>query len=492
MSEISMRAVSKEALRDTKGNFVKARAHHRLRMFFITLFSDLVALGCSITITTFLINNWSHETIFPIHEIDLVLFVLICLSLYMATKLYPGIGLNPALEIKYTVKLTAISFLIVFSLMMFQMPQWNLEKLALVGITFLSVVSILGFRWMIRILAVQGGVWGEPVVIVAGKEKIENVIDYFAGRKRFGLIPVLGVSETTRSLPSQQLNVLNLEAFLSLSDGYFKQKDIHTVIISTQLMAELADKRLHQNFLRKFKRLIFISDMDWLEGASISYHDFEGVLGMEAQQNFLTPFSGFLKRAMDIFFSIFLGLLSLPFLIIISIMISLDSKGPIFYPQERIGRGGRRITIYKFRSMKVDADEEFSQYLKQNKNAFEEWQKKQKLTLDPRITRVGAWIRKLSIDEMPQLFNIFIGDMSFVGPRPILPEQEELYGDDLDVYHSVRPGLTGFWQVSGRNKTSFQQRAVYDVYYVRNWSIWLDIYILLRTVWVVLSRDGAY
>jgi lipopolysaccharide/colanic/teichoic acid biosynthesis glycosyltransferase len=105
---------------------------------------------------------------------------------------------------------------------------------------------------------------------------------------------------------------------------------------------------------------------------------------------------------------------------------------------------------------------------------------------------VGKWIRKFSVDELPQLFNILQGDMSVVGPRPIMLEQKALYGEGIDVYTSVRPGLTGFWQVSGRNRTSFNQRAIYDVYYVRNWSVWLDTYILLRTIWVVLSRDGAY
>ena len=199
-----------------------------------------------------------------------------------------------------------------------------------------------------------------------------------------------------------------------------------------------------------------------------------------------------LKRLMDIFLSFILGILASPMLLLTAVMIKLDSPGPIFYKQDRLGKDRRRITILKFRSMKVNADRILAEYLSQNPGARQEWNETQKLRDDPRITRVGKWIREFSIDEFPQLFNVLKGEMSVVGPRPILLEQMNLYGEGLNVYASIRPGLTGFWQVSGRNRTSFFQRAIYDIYYVHNWSVWLDIYILLRTVWIVLTRDGAY
>jgi lipopolysaccharide/colanic/teichoic acid biosynthesis glycosyltransferase len=142
--------------------------------------------------------------------------------------------------------------------------------------------------------------------------------------------------------------------------------------------------------------------------------------------------------------------------------------------------------------MHVNADRVLADYLATNPLARQEWVRDQKLRADPRITRTGRWIRTFSLDEVPQLFNVLKGDMSMVGPRPIMLDQKTMYGSGIDFYRSVRPGLTGFWQVSGRNRTTFHQRTLFDIYYVRNWSIWLDINILLRTVWVVLSRDGAY
>jgi Undecaprenyl-phosphate galactose phosphotransferase WbaP len=218
----------------------------------------------------------------------------------------------------------------------------------------------------------------------------------------------------------------------------------------------------------------------------------EAEQGSEAELSFTPPTNEMLKRMMDIMISIMLGMLFLPVLLLTAILIRLDSPGPVFYKQARIGKDGRRITIYKFRSMQENGEELLGEYFSKNPKAQLEWDETQKLRKDPRITRVGRWVREYSVDELPQLLNIFKGDMSMVGPRPILFDQKSLYGDGIDVYMKVRPGLTGFWQVSGRNRTSFSQRAAYDIYYVRNWSFWLDMYILLRTVWVVLSRDGAY
>lgn len=229
----------------------------------------------------------------------------------------------------------------------------------------------------------------------------------------------------------------------------------------------------------------FVSDVDWLEGIAISQSGFE-------QGNLLPPGNVVLKRMMDILITLLLSLVLLPVFLLAALLIHLDSPGPVFYAQERLGRNGRRIRIYKFRSMHVNADKVLADYLEKNPVAQQEWMQTQKLRKDPRVTPVGKWIREFSVDELPQLFNVLKGDMSLVGPRPILLEQKGLYGEGIDFYRSVRPGLTGFWQVSGRNRTTFHQRTLFDVYYVRNWSIWLDINILLRTIWVVLSRDGAY
>ena len=469
---------------------IKFRANHRERMFAITFLSDLLALILSTTLGHISIYGTIHFEYIRLGEFENILFVIICIAMLMAARLYPGIGLNPALEMKTVTQLTGVSFLIVLSFLMIRVPLWTQEKLVLTLAGGSSIITILLVRWLMRILMVQLCLWGEPVVVVASGEKLEKMAGYFHERRRLGFLPVLGVSVGRHGTSSVPL--LEMEELLKVTDGYFSQKGIQTVLVSTQIVADLSSSKMNRELLRKFKRMIFISDMDWLEGASIAYHDFEGMLGMEAQQNFLNPLSAVLKRMMDILIAVTAGLVSLPLMLLTAVLIKLDSSGSVLYKQERVGMDGKRIKIYKFRSMREDGERVLAEYLAGNASAQVEWAETQKLKEDPRITRVGKWLRKFSVDELPQLYNILKGDMSVVGPRPILVEQKKLYGEGLEVYTSVRPGLTGFWQVSGRNRTSFCQRAIYDVYYVRNWSVWLDTYILLRTIWVVLSRDGAY
>jgi Undecaprenyl-phosphate galactose phosphotransferase WbaP len=469
---------------------MKFLAHHRARMFAITFLSDLLALLVSTTFIHVAVYHTFHFDYISMGEMEHLLFVIICLSLFITTRLYPGIGLNPALEMKNVTQLTGVSFLIAFGFLIIRAPSESHEKLVLVLISLLAIPALLGMRWLIRILTVQMGAWGEPVVLIADQKILESMMSYFNERRRLGFMPVLGATpDNNSSSIARQFNVSDL---LRLPDSHFTRNGIDTVLVSTQIVSDLTKSGINRDLLRKFKRLIFISDMDWLEGASISYHDFEGMLGMEAQQNFLTLPDELLKRVTDIILSTLLGILCLPVLVLTALLIKLDSPGPVFYRQARVGKDGRRITIFKFRSMQMNADSILMEYLDKNPSARVEWDQTQKLQDDPRITRVGKWIRRFSVDELPQLFNILKGEMSMVGPRPIMLTQRSLYGEGLDVYTSVRPGLTGFWQVSGRNRTSFSQRAIYDVYYVNNSSLWLDLYILLRTAWVVLSRDGAY
>ena len=489
MSEATI-GISLAKGKESTAQKISSLSHPRARMFAITFLSDWVALLLSTTLVHVLLYGTFHFDYVSMGEIEHILFVIICFSLFMITRLYPGTGLNPALEMKTVTHLTAVSFLITFIFLIIRAPLWTQDKFAFVIIGGLSIPAILGVRWLVRILAVQCGLWGEPVAVVARREKLENLMGYFNERRRLGFVPVLGATIGSQSPSTVQ--ILDVDDLLGLPDSYFVRKGIHTVLVSTQIVSDLSKSRMHQELLRKFERMIFVSDMDWLQGVSISYHDLEGMLGMEARQNFPTPPNNTIKRLMDIFASITLGILSLPMLLLTALLIKLDLPGPVFYKQQRVGKDGRRITIFKFRSMQVNAEKILAEYFVKHPEARTEWDETQKLREDPRITRLGQWLRKFSIDEIPQLFNILKGDMSIVGPRPIMLEQKNLYGKGINAYTSVRPGLTGFWQVSGRNHTSFCQRTAYDVYYVRNWSVWLDIYILLRTIWVVLSRDGAY
>ena len=199
-----------------------------------------------------------------------------------------------------------------------------------------------------------------------------------------------------------------------------------------------------------------------------------------------------MKRIFDIVVSLCGMVVVIPFGVVLSLLIYLDSPGPIVFAHKRIGQGGRVFPCYKFRSMVPDAQQILEKYLRQNPAAWEEWKRDFKLKDDPRITRVGRFLRKTSLDELPQLLNVLKGEMSLVGPRPIVQAEVAKYGGYIHDFYLVPPGITGMWQVNGRSDTTYEQRVEMDSWYVRNWSVWIDMVYLLKTVKVVLERKGAY
>lgn len=207
-------------------------------------------------------------------------------------------------------------------------------------------------------------------------------------------------------------------------------------------------------------------------------------LGLRRKMYFVT------KRLFDILVSAFSLVILSPIFLIIFILIKIDSKGSVFYKHKRIGKNGEYIYLYKFRSMYIDSKERLEELLKDPK-IKKEWEENFKLENDPRITRVGNILRKTSLDELPQLLNILKGDMSLVGPRPVIDGEIEKYGKNKDKFLSVTPGLTGWWACNGRSCTSYDERIELELYYVDNCSIMLDIKCLIKTVLAVIKRDGA-
>jgi lipopolysaccharide/colanic/teichoic acid biosynthesis glycosyltransferase len=198
-----------------------------------------------------------------------------------------------------------------------------------------------------------------------------------------------------------------------------------------------------------------------------------------------------LKRGFDIVTSAMLLLLVTPLLLLIATGIKLDSRGPLLFRQARWAGGTRSFRALKFRTMHVDAERLLKELLEADPVLRHEYEMYHKLTRDPRVTRFGRILRKLSFDELPQLWNVLIGDMSLIGPRPYMPHELVRYPHQQEVLARVRPGITGLWQVSGRHRTTFERRLELDVYYVENYSIWLDLHVLMRTVWIVMKADGA-
>jgi lipopolysaccharide/colanic/teichoic acid biosynthesis glycosyltransferase len=207
------------------------------------------------------------------------------------------------------------------------------------------------------------------------------------------------------------------------------------------------------------------------------------------------PSGGFcyrvLKRTLDLTIILSVLPLLLPVLMVIGVLVLLSSPGPVLYSHRRICRGGNIFSIWKFRTMCLNSTEILETYLSQNHEARSEWERTHKLRCDPRVTKIGKILRRFSLDELPQVWNIFRGHMSFVGPRPIVSAEIDRYGDSFSRYCAVKPGLTGLWQVSGRTNLTYNERIALDCQYINTWSLGLDTSILLMTFMAVISQQGA-
>jgi lipopolysaccharide/colanic/teichoic acid biosynthesis glycosyltransferase len=241
----------------------------------------------------------------------------------------------------------------------------------------------------------------------------------------------------------------------------------------------------------QFSHLLVIPDLFGFATLGVPAKSVGSVLGVEVRQQLLLPWPRLAKRILDVSFTALGGLFVLPFLVIIALLIKLDSKGPIFYMQKRLGRGGKYFKAWKFRTMHGDGEARLKQVLDSDPALREEYEIYHKLRKDPRVTRIGRVLRKYSLDEFPQLWNVINGDMSLVGPRPYIEREIPEMGGNEKLILRATPGMTGMWQVSDRNASSFAWRVQVDVHYVRNWSPWLDIYILAKTVGVVVRGSGV-
>jgi lipopolysaccharide/colanic/teichoic acid biosynthesis glycosyltransferase len=246
-----------------------------------------------------------------------------------------------------------------------------------------------------------------------------------------------------------------------------------------------------ERYAEGYSSVLVIPDLFNVAHFGTPTHSLGGVLGIEVRRQLLLAGPRLAKRLMDVVLTTIGGLLIMPFVLVMAILIKLDSSGPIFYKQKRLGQDGVRFVAFKFRTMYGDGEKRLLEVLASNPEMRAEYEEFHKLTVDPRVTRIGRVLRKYSLDELPQIWSVFVGDMSLVGPRPYLEREiPEMNGQEAVILR-VKPGLTGIWQVTERNASTFEQRVTLDVEYVRSWSPWLDLYVLARTLPVVLGGTGS-
>ena len=278
-------------------------------------------------------------------------------------------------------------------------------------------------------------------------------------------------------------------------ERYLKSSKISDIFIASPDIEKAKIEELINRIHMKVEKILFVPDLKSIPLIGMELHHYfqEQIISLEIKSNLNQLHNIFFKRIFDITAGLLLLIIFFIPMFVISALIMLNSRGHPLFTQCRIGKDGRQFKIYKFRTMYNDAEEKLKNLLERDENLKAEWEANHKLKIDPRITKIGNFLRKTSLDELPQILNVIKGEMSLVGPRPVTQEEiDQYYKDAADLCFSVLPGITGLWQISGRSNTSYNYRIALDLWYVRNWSIWLDIVILLKTIKVVLKGEGAY
>ncbi len=375
----------------------------------------------------------------------------------------------------------------------------------LIVTTWLVLALLLPlFRWYGKLLLVKLKIWSRPV-LVAGTENSSKMIIRALSREKTMGYEVKGVLSDDRDHKDHRAdqaktnkNILPAAPVLGGvedAESILEQTGIKDMIIAMPGLPSRQLVDLANRLQPVVCNLLLVPDLFGLSlsGIEVQYFFEEQTLLLHIKNRLKSAFNRAIKRTFDLALGTLMLLFCLPLLTVLALAVKLDSKGPVFYAGERIGRGGAGFICYKFRTMYSDADSILDQHLAVDEKARSEWQLYKKLiTYDPRVTRFGALLRRFSLDELPQLYNVIRGEMSLVGPRPYIPEEKVLMGAWLHDILVAKPGLTGLWQVSGRNRISFEGRLKLDAWYMKNWSPWLDLVLLLKTVRVVLKREGAY
>jgi Undecaprenyl-phosphate galactose phosphotransferase WbaP len=412
------------------------------------------------------------------------------IAAYALVELYPGVAISPVDEIRWICLTTTLMYLALTAIVFVRREGEIYSRGVFLMAWALSVLLVIICRAITRLLFARKRWWGYSTMILGAGKTGNMVIRTLQRRPGIGLKPVLVLDDDPAKHGS--LHGVPVVGGVELAPALARNRKIPYAIVAMPGVPRDRLLSLLERYGSSFAHLLIIPDLFEFSSLWVEAKDMGGVLGLEVRQRLLLPGPRLTKFLIDLAATLIGGLFLLPLIGLIALLIKLDSPGPVFYTQLRIGHGGELFKAWKFRTMVQNADHALKDYLEKHPELREAWQRDQKLRYDPRVTRIGRFLRRTSLDELPQLWNILRGEMSLVGPRPIVEEEIPRYGDKFSLYTKVIPGLTGLWQVSGRNNITYKERVSLDAYYVRNWSVWLDVYILLRTIWIVLTGEGAY
>lgn len=470
---------------------------HRITLSKIFLwFGDFFAFFSSFFISLMLLPFINDNQIaFPKEELDEYIFIHLVISLgcvfWFWVHLRHYTYRKPFwFELKEIFRTLVIFFVIELAIIAFSKLYVSRTLWMLTWFWALILVPIV--RIFFKKLLLKLNLYQKDTVIIGSGQNAKDVYRALADESYLGFSLCYFVSSDI--IPENGKNEIKVIDARNKDIISLQQLDTKAV----QFILALDDEMILDSWLRylalnKYRSVSVIPNIRGipLYGTDMSFLFSHEMLLLRINNNLAKRSSRILKRIMDVLGSLGIIILLSPVLLYLYFSVKKDG-GNAIYGHPRIGRNGKIFKCLKFRSMVVNSKEVLDELLRTDPEARAEWEKDFKLKNDPRITKIGAFIRKTSLDELPQLFNVLKGEMSLVGPRPIVADELERYQDDVEYYLMAKPGMTGLWQVSGRNDVDYNTRVYFDSWYVKNWSLWNDIAILFKTVNVVLKKDGAY
>jgi|GEM_PF-103520 len=426
---------------------------------------------------TTLLEVWSHPA--------LPYLTLLWPALSWLIGLYPGYGLAPHEQLARSVRAAAAATVALgfLALLLGDGIPLNAASVLLVGIVSVLLAPVA--RFAVRRFLSYARLWGRPVVVLGTGPRAAGIVRYLLDHRGVGLHPVAAFGDDGWDLPA-----LPVTGRLDQAWSHLETLGVRHAIVTPEAAVSVGYDEVLRRAERSLQFVQFVPELHGVPAASVIATPLGTTLALQVRNQLASTGNRAVKRTLDVAgAAALLAVLGLP-LLAVALWIRLDSRGPALYLSPRLGRYGETFRCVKFRTMHVDADARLERLLASDPALREEYERFHKLERDPRVTRAGRVLRALSIDEFTQLLNVLAGQMSLVGPRPYMVRELEQMGDERDIILLSRPGMTGYWQVDGRNDVTFDERQAMEATYVRNWSVWWDVEILLRTPAAVLDRTG--
>ena len=455
------------------------------------ILSDVLLAVLICTVAYALQGVWGDGVLSEIARATVLPSIAVWVGLRAQLGLYPGYGLDSVERLRrhvYSVCAT-VAILAVFAM---GLQIGDLLSRLMLLLTFLGLLFVAPLsQYLTRRELRRFKLWGKPVIILGYPDTGARLAELLEREWGLGYRPVR-IPQSHLTPAGSEFGTATYAETLATAMGVGRRRKIDTCILATPhtRREQLAD--MVHTVSSTFRHVMVMPNLNGVTNSAVVARDLSGTLAVEIKHNLLSPWAQRLKRALDLFGAVVGGFLILPLLLIVAVAIKLDSPGPVLFGHRRLGARDRHFLCLKFRTMHADAERMLNECLQRNPALQAEWEQNHKLRQDPRVTRVGRLLRKTSLDELPQLWNVLRGEMSLTGPRPIVDAEVSKYDKDYELYRRIRPGMSGFWQVGGRSDIDYKTRVAMDAYYVRNWSVWLDVIILARTVKIVLFHQGAF